>query len=273
MCEKQPERFVVLVVTCDSSKKFAIIDLETTGLDPLTDRIIEIAIIQVDESLKEECRWSSLINPQQPVTGTEIHGLDDQDVRFEPYFHDLSGKIFSLLYNRVLVSHNATFDCAFLNAEFNRAQLIRSCQSRCSSRSTNSCRPSDPVQLADSCPTSDPSQVTNNNDAVQYTDQVKSIATSIPTITPDMTVCTMNQSRIYSQSEHHSLVKLVAFHGITGYTNQHRAMPDAQACLELFKIFVTHEAQSLRCNNQAKDRNGNTILPAQWLHATAWAKS
>lgn len=102
---------------------FAVIDLETTGLIPSHDRVIEIAIILTDEYLNIDSTWSTLINPHMPVTGTQIHGISDADVAQAPQFADISVQVHDLLKGRVIVAHNAKFDVAFLNAEFERHNL------------------------------------------------------------------------------------------------------------------------------------------------------
>ncbi|MFC5370015.1 PolC-type DNA polymerase III [Arcanobacterium bovis] len=216
--------------------QYAIVDLETTGLDPLNDRIIEIAIIHADHALTEEYRWSSLVNPQQEITSTQIHHISQADVATAPTFNELRNKIIELLHNRIIVCHNAAFDCAFLNAEFRRCagSDTRGIQNRSSKDTSTS------VQVA----------------------QIPATAL----------VCTMNQSRIYSNSERHSLFHLATFHNIDTPT-AHRAMPDAQTCFALFRLFVNAEACGDRLRDQATDRHGNTVLPAQWHNATAWAKS
>ncbi|WP_160149033.1 3'-5' exonuclease [Arcanobacterium ihumii] len=108
------------------TRPFAVIDLETTGLIPSRDRIIEIAIILTDEHLNIDSTWSTLINPNMPVTGTQIHGISDADVTQAPQFADVSTQVHNLLKGRVIVAHNAAFDVSFLNAEFKRNNLPHS---------------------------------------------------------------------------------------------------------------------------------------------------
>lgn len=113
-----------LVVVTDlgenRSVEFAVVDVETTGLDARVDRIIEIAIIIADDGGDVVQRWSSLVQPHRPVDATHIHGLTDEDLTDAPSFHDLIPTIHELITGRVFVAHNVRFDLDFLNAEFER---------------------------------------------------------------------------------------------------------------------------------------------------------
>lgn len=100
--------------------RFAVIDVETTGLHPQTQRIVEIAIIRTDETGAQVDSWSTRINPEQPVGATHVHGITDRDVAHAPLFAHVAQAIGSLLNGLVVVAHNAEFDEAFLRAEFAR---------------------------------------------------------------------------------------------------------------------------------------------------------
>ena len=102
---------------------FAIVDCETTGLDPITDRIIECAIILLDNQGSQECARSSLVNPRIPVKASFIHGLQDDDVAAAPFFEDIATQVVSLLDGRAFVAHNVNFDADFLEASLRRAGL------------------------------------------------------------------------------------------------------------------------------------------------------
>lgn len=102
---------------------FAVLDIETTGLTPAIDRIVEIAIYHVDGPGSSTCVLNTLINPQRKVSGTEIHGITDEDVRDAPTFADAAPTIAAALSGRVLVAHNVYFDLRFLTSEFERCGL------------------------------------------------------------------------------------------------------------------------------------------------------
>ena len=100
--------------------RFAVIDVETTGLRPDVERIVEIAIIRTDEQGRQTDSWSSRINPDRPVGASHVHGITDRDVAQAPRFADVAPAIGALLEGLVVVAHNVEFDEAFLRAEFAR---------------------------------------------------------------------------------------------------------------------------------------------------------
>lgn len=101
---------------------FAVIDLETTGFSyQKTDRIIEIGIVLLDINGEVEGEWETLVNPKRDLGKTSIHGVEASDVLGAPEFSDIIGDIISLIEDRVLVAHNASFEMNFLRAEFERA--------------------------------------------------------------------------------------------------------------------------------------------------------
>ncbi|WME23245.1 exonuclease domain-containing protein [Brachybacterium sp. GU-2] len=103
--------------------RFAVIDVETTGLDPERERVLELAILRADAQGRPIDQWVTRFHPGGPVRATHIHGITDADVAGAPRFADLAVQIGTALQGLVLVAHNAEFDLAFLRAEFARASL------------------------------------------------------------------------------------------------------------------------------------------------------
>lgn len=99
---------------------FAVVDLETTGLYPSTDRVVEIAVILLNSSLEVTAEFCTLIDPKRDVGPTRIHGIRACDVVGAPSFAQAAATVWSMLSGRVLVAHNVSFDARFLNAEFAR---------------------------------------------------------------------------------------------------------------------------------------------------------
>ncbi|MBZ8177360.1 3'-5' exonuclease [Corynebacterium poyangense] len=97
----------------------AVLDCETTGLHA-TDRILEIAVVQLNQHLEVEGRWETLVNPGQDVGPTHIHGLSAADVHQAPRFPGIAVHLLHLLHGRVMVAHYAKFDAQFLSQEFAR---------------------------------------------------------------------------------------------------------------------------------------------------------
>lgn len=107
-----------------SLSKFAILDIETTGLDRATDRVIEIAVIHLDPDFAEVSRWHTLVNPGRPTGAVHIHGLTDDHLARAPRFSEIASDLATQLHGRRIVAHNAKFDREFLNSEFARAGLM-----------------------------------------------------------------------------------------------------------------------------------------------------
>lgn len=99
--------------------RYAVIDLETTGGRPGSDRIIEIAVVLHDGEKVVE-RYSSLVHPECRIPGyiTDITGIDDSMVADAPRFYEISKKVVELTEDTVFVAHNVNFDYNFLRAEY-----------------------------------------------------------------------------------------------------------------------------------------------------------
>jgi len=106
-------------------RPLAFIDLETTGINIATDRIVELSILKVDPDGKEE--WlTSRINPEMPIPpkSTEIHGITDADVADAPVFREVARKIATFLEGCDLAGYNAIkFDIPVLAEEFLRVNI------------------------------------------------------------------------------------------------------------------------------------------------------
>lgn len=103
--------------------RIVIVDIETTGVDPFLDRIVEVAAI-VAEGGAITRRWSALVNPGRPIAAeaTKIHGIDDASVAGAPRFADVVGTLSEVIGESAIVgAYSAKFDKPFLAAEHVRA--------------------------------------------------------------------------------------------------------------------------------------------------------
>ncbi|WP_313480263.1 exonuclease domain-containing protein [Microbacterium sp.] len=100
---------------------FAIIDVETTGLSPKRDRVLELAVVRADQDGNVVDEWSTRFNPEGPVGATHIHGITQADVARAPLFRDAAASVVPYIAGLPIAAHNARFDLAFLRAEFRRA--------------------------------------------------------------------------------------------------------------------------------------------------------
>ncbi len=100
---------------------YAIIDIETTGLNARKDRITEIAIyIHDGEKIVES--FESLVNPECriPFHITALTGISNKMVGEAPYFYEIAKKIVEMTDGKIFVAHNASFDYNFIRCEFKR---------------------------------------------------------------------------------------------------------------------------------------------------------
>ena len=100
-------------------------DLETTGTNPSTDRIVEISLIKVMPDGRE-MEHSHRINPGIPIpaSSTAIHHITDADVANEPKFSDIAAKLNKWLEGCDMAGYNSNkFDVPLLMEEFKRAGI------------------------------------------------------------------------------------------------------------------------------------------------------
>nr|WP_246241942.1 exonuclease domain-containing protein [Flexivirga aerilata] len=101
---------------------YAAVDVETTGLDPARDRILQIAVSQMRSDGVLERSWSSLVDPGCDPGPTHIHGITKERLRGAPRYDDIVDRVHSLINGRIFVAHNARFDWAFLAHEADRVR-------------------------------------------------------------------------------------------------------------------------------------------------------
>ena len=96
-------------------KDFVSIDLETTGLLPKEDRIIELAAVRFRDG-KETAVYHSYLNPGReiPQRITELTGIAPDRVKEAPLFADICAEILDFIGEDVLMAHHISFDFAFL---------------------------------------------------------------------------------------------------------------------------------------------------------------
>ena len=102
-------------------EEFVVVDVETTGLQPSRQRIIEIAIVRFSGGIATN-RWESLCQPGRRVPAyiVKLTGIDDDLLEHAPSFEEIAGTAVELLAGAVIVGHNVDFDLRFLNEELKR---------------------------------------------------------------------------------------------------------------------------------------------------------
>ena len=104
--------------------KLVFLDLETTGTNPISDRITEIGLVEVDAA-GHATHWSSLVNPGVgiPAFIQSLTGISNDMVRDAPTFEELAPALHDRLRGALFIAHNARFDYGFLRNAFSEAGL------------------------------------------------------------------------------------------------------------------------------------------------------
>ena len=101
------------------------LDLETTGIDIVKDRIVEIAILKIHLDGSEEEKVLR-INPEMPIPeeSIRIHGITNEDVANEPVFREVARNIAKFIEGCDVAGFNSNrFDIPMLAEEFLRADV------------------------------------------------------------------------------------------------------------------------------------------------------
>jgi len=101
------------------NKRYAIIDIETTGGLSKRDRITEIGIV-IHDGDEITDMYETLINPERsiPANITRITGINDDMVKEAPKFYEIAKKIVEMTEDTIFVAHNVRFDYSFIRHEF-----------------------------------------------------------------------------------------------------------------------------------------------------------
>ena len=103
---------------------FTVFDVETTGMSPSRDRIVELAAVRIDTD-GAVSRFSSLINPgcRIPSGVVAVHHITDEMVSCFPGFPVVGRDFLNFADGSTLVAHNARFDLGFLQESLARHGL------------------------------------------------------------------------------------------------------------------------------------------------------
>lgn len=106
---------------------YSIIDIETTGGSPKTEKITEIAVFLHDGTRVTD-EFTSLVNPERSIPSfiTEITGISNKMVANAPKFYEIAKDIVELTNDRIFVAHNAPFDYSFICEEFRQLGYVYS---------------------------------------------------------------------------------------------------------------------------------------------------
>lgn len=96
-------------------KSYVALDLETTGINPSTDRIIEIGAIKIVDGQEQEC-FNTFVNPRMKISEriTKITGIDDNMVKNAPTIEEIIDRLMEFIGELPLLGHNIIFDFSFI---------------------------------------------------------------------------------------------------------------------------------------------------------------
>jgi DNA polymerase III subunit epsilon len=117
----------------DPHAEYVVFDLETTGLSPEKDAIVEIGALKIRGGVvREHERFESLVRPQRPDGSVmpipwrvqQIHGIGDQMVARAPVMAEVLPHFLDFVGDAAVVAHNISFDGGFMRAATRRCGLL-----------------------------------------------------------------------------------------------------------------------------------------------------
>lgn len=104
--------------------RFAVIDTETTGLEPERCRLLQVAVVVATGDGTIEREWSSYVRARHWRPGRlgawHIHGITRRHLRSGQPLPDVLATVNDMVKGATVLAHNATFDLGFLRAEAHR---------------------------------------------------------------------------------------------------------------------------------------------------------
>ena len=103
-------------------RPLTVLDVETTGVWPKSDRIVQIAYVTVTPD-QQVIEYNQLINPERsiPAESTAIHRITDEDVKEAPVFREVALAITEALSGNDFIGYNFRFDRQMLHSVCDRA--------------------------------------------------------------------------------------------------------------------------------------------------------
>ncbi len=105
-----------------------VLDTETTGLNPRSgDRIIEVGCVEIVNRRLTGNNFHTYINPERDSEegALAVHGLTTEFLSDKPKFTEIANELRDYVRDAEIIIHNAPFDLAFLDAEFDRLGFPR----------------------------------------------------------------------------------------------------------------------------------------------------
>lgn len=110
-------------MTINLTRDLVFFDVETTGLNVIRDRIVQIALVKLKKNGQPDEEFTTLINPGIPISdeAMAVHGITPKDLANKPTFSQLAQKIWDFIGDSDLAGYNSNrFDVPMLMEEFAR---------------------------------------------------------------------------------------------------------------------------------------------------------
>jgi DNA polymerase-3 subunit epsilon len=111
-----------------NGKPLIFLDLETTGTNAATERIVQYCFMKYEQGNPDPIVLQGLLNPEKPIPieAQEIHHITDEMVQDAPIFEAKAGEFFEFLKNAVYAGYNILqYDLVVLQHEFERAGVMQ----------------------------------------------------------------------------------------------------------------------------------------------------
>ncbi|NJD29314.1 MAG: polyribonucleotide nucleotidyltransferase [Chloroflexi bacterium] len=116
------ESVLTFVDAIEAGRDLVVVDVETTGFDTALADLVEVAGVKIRKGAVTDT-WSTLVKPERPIVGNQLHGLTDKDVAKAPAPKDAVEKLLAWAGDAILVGHNVGFDLGFLSAALGGRQF------------------------------------------------------------------------------------------------------------------------------------------------------
>ncbi len=113
---------LAFVEAIESGRELVVVDVETTGVDTALADLVEVAAVKIRKG-KVADSWSTLVKPERPIVGNQLHGITDADVAKAPSPKEAAEQLLAWAGDAILVGHNVGFDLGFLSAALGGRQF------------------------------------------------------------------------------------------------------------------------------------------------------
>ncbi|MEG0367874.1 MAG: exonuclease domain-containing protein [Coprobacillus sp.] len=98
---------------------YCVLDLETTGLSPINDMIIEVGILKIRDGQIVD-KYTQLINPEREISYfiTKLTGITNQMVQYMPPIYAIKYEVLDFIRDDIIIGHNTAFDLSFIANKF-----------------------------------------------------------------------------------------------------------------------------------------------------------